>query len=738
MGPSVLASQLMATFLEELDEHVRVLNRELLALEKEPGGPATSVRVTALLRTAHSLKGASRAVNLSLLEVACHHVEEILIAVRDGQRPFGTELCGLVLTFADGLEDAARRLRAQQGLAQASIGSMLVQLEAAARGNPIDTPTPRAPSAERPRNGPAHPSPEPIPSAEAGGAAAVRVSAERLDALLAHAGELLVAWHRLESRRDELVSVREMVSRWKSEWRGTETRPRAGAVPRGTATALAQTGERLRRLEKELEWIGARLTRDGHLLGQAAARLGDDVRRVRMLPFAEACAGLQRAVRDLARAGAKDVDVVVEGGDVELDRSILEGLRDPLLHLVRNAVDHGIEAPAGRRAEGKSPRARITVSAALRGARVAVVVADDGRGLDLVAVREQARKRGLAESESDHELARLVFEPGLSTAPIITDVSGRGVGLDVVKSRLEALNGSVDVTSEPGRGTRFTMSVPLTLTTLRALLVSAGGQTFAIAGASVEALARLRWSELRAVQSREMLVLGGRLVPVVSLAATLGLRVETPAATDAKAPALIVAAGERRVALAVDELLAEQEVVVKSLGPRLRNVRSVSGATVLPSGRVALVLNTAHLVRTALGRAPGQSATATAEEGAVAAKRVLVVDDSVTTRTLEKSILETAGYEVAVAADGEIAWQMLQENGADIIVSDVEMPRMDGFGLTEAVRGSLRFRKLPVVLVTGRESEGDKARGMQVGADAYLVKSAFDQKALLDTIAQLL
>jgi two-component system chemotaxis sensor kinase CheA len=416
-------------------------------------------------------------------------------------------------------------------------------------------------------------------------------------------------------------------------------------------------------------------------------------------------------------------------------------LADPLRHLVRNAVDHGVEPPARRREAGKPPAGRVTIAAVLRGSQVEVVVADDGRGLDLDALRQQARKRRLPEGVSDAELARLVFLPGFSTVRLITDVSGRGVGLDVVKSRLESLHGTVDLSFAPGQGTRFTLAVPLTLTTLRVLLVGAAGQTFALASTNVQRLVRVEPGHLRFVEGREMLALGGPPLPVASLAGTLGLTGTAPPHANGKAPAVVVKAGTLTAAFLVDELVNEQEVLIKNLGARVRRVRHLSGATILPSGQVALVLNAAALIRTALERAPAEGIAATLARAApagAAKKRILVVDDSVTTRTLEKSILEAAGYEVTAAADGAAAWQLLQERGADLVVSDVEMPRLDGFALTEAIRGSRRFRELPVVLVTGRESEQDQARGIEVGADAYLVKSAFDQTNLLQTIAQLL
>ena len=500
---------------------------------------------------------------------------------------------------------------------------------------------------------------------------------------------------------------------------------------------LQHTAENLRRLEKGLEKVAANITEDAVFLKHVTVPLSDAVHRARMLPFAEACEGLDRMARDLAHSADKDVELVVEGGEVELDRSVLEGLKDPLRHLVRNAVAHGVETPEVRHAAGKPVLARVTVAAMLRGAQVEVSVEDDGRGLDLAALRSAARQRGLPDAADERELARLIFLPGLSTSHTVTDVSGRGVGLDVVKSSVEAVHGTVEVRSLAGGGTRFALTVPLTLTTLRAVLVTAGGQTYALAGTNVQRVVRVTPADLRQVAGRLMLSLGGAPLPVAALATVLGIGTP-PEPREGKLLAVVVAAGEKRVVLLVDGVLSEQEIVVKSLGTRVRRLIHVSAATLLPSGRVALLLNAAGVARTALGTAGVTLQPITLPATAPGKKQLLVVDDSVTTRTLEKTILESAGYEVATAPDGEAAWQLLQERGADLLVSDIEMPRMDGFELTEAVRASPRFRTLPVVLVTGRTSEEDRARGLRAGADAYIVKSGFDQRALLETIARLL
>jgi len=812
-----LITRLMNTFLDELQEHVRALNRESLALEKNPAEAERARRLQELLRTAHSLKGAAHSVDLSLIEQACHGLEDLLAGVRDNRVAFDSELFSLLFAMADSLEEAEMRLREQRDLADSPLGALLPRLEAAVgipalrpfepAPRPLDAgvplagrdagemPAPQPPAAQeagapppvrstppaehsesggvvRPGDRPPEPSVQPsgasrqpppaalaqLPRAAIAGF--VRVPAEKLDALLTYSGELLVARRRVESRTSELDAIREFLGRWKTERRRcdralrtlklAENGGRCGVpsmagtgdgklLPRPAAVVLGQIDDNLRRLEKDLERFAMVLTSDGRQLDQVADLLDDAVRRLRMLPFAEACQGLDRLVRDLARASGKEVVLLVEGGQVELDRSILEGLRDPLYHLVRNAVDHGIETPDQRQAAGKLAQGRITLAAALRGTQVEVVVADDGRGLDLEAVRQQVRQQGLGEPPDERDLASCIFLPGFSTASLITSVSGRGVGLDVVKSQVELLHGTIDLSFTAGQGTRFALAVPLTLTTLRALLVEAGEQTFAWASTNVQRLVRIGPDDIRMVGGREMLVNGKSLLPMASLAETLGLPATTAAGAGGKRPGLIVAAAERRMVFVVDELIAEQEIVVKGLGDRIRRVRNFSGATILPSGRIALVLNAAALIRAAMSQSVGPTpAPVPAMTGSLARKRLLVVDDSVTTRSLEKSILEAAGYEVVTAADGEAGWKLLQERDVDLVITDIEMPRMDGFELTEAIRRSKRSHELPVILISARSSDRDKARGIEVGADAYIVKSTFDQKELLEALGQLL
>ncbi|QAT88674.1 sensor histidine kinase/response regulator [Corallococcus coralloides] len=712
-----LAQALLDSFLEELEGHVVSLNRDLLALEQAPA--RAKELVPGILRTLHSVKGASRAASASMVENACHRMEEVLEPLIHGRAP-SPDLFELCFATVDALDDAGRRLASRQELAGSPLETLLPQLEQAAHGTPSRTPPGPAPKLEpaAPASAqkPVEAEPEPsVPAQASGETLPVRVSGQKLDALLGRSGELRVAMLRLEGHAESLEALRDDVTGLRERVRGT------------------QSEATLRRVELELARVARVLAQDRRALFQSSTGLDDEVRRARMLPFEEGCTGLERAARDVAHGLGRRVRMEVHGGGLELDRSLLQSLREPLLHLVRNAVAHGLEAPEERARHGKPEEGRVVLSARLRGSRVEVAVEDDGRGLDLESLRERARARGMEAPEDDEDAARLVFLPGLSTAQKVTAVSGRGVGLDVVRAQVEALRGSVEVAFKAGQGTRFTLDVPLTLSTLRVLLVSVGGQVLALASEGVDRLLRLSPSDVREVEGRMSWVTPEALVPLASLAGVLDL---PPGPPKARPPAVVLSAGTAQAALVVDEVIAEQEVLVRSLGSRVKRARHVAAAAVLPDGRMALLLNPASLVRAAGGRPSAQFFPTPKEQ--VVRRRVVLADDSPTTRMLEQSILEGAGYDVVACADGAEAWERLQAGGADAMVMDVEMPRMDGFQVTEAVRTSPRFGRVPVVLVTSREKPEDKARGLQAGASAYIVKSAFDPTSLLETLRRLL
>lgn len=742
MDRGALIAKLMATFLEELGDHVRALERDLLELERKPEAERRVELLKTLFRTAHSLKGASRSVGQRLLERACHELEDTLGAWQQGTLAPSKELFRLLFAIGDAIGAVGDELRAGAVPVATRIEALLPLLAATRAGMRTELPEDEhgAEAMAAPVSSVAHPSP---------GESSIRVSTRKLDDLLVESGELLGARRRLLTRLDDIGGLREAIGQFRKEWRTVAPsisdlarHPERTALPltRRSALVLARAGDHLRKLAHAVERLEGTLARDRHDLELAAKPLEESVRGVRLLPFREGCVALERAARDVAEASGKQLELVV-AGDVELDRSVIEALKDPLLHLVHNAVDHGIELPDERRRLGKSPIGRLVVSAAVRAGWVEVTVADDGRGIDLDAIREQARARGLTPSPSG-DLVRLLFEPAFSTARKVSRTSGRGVGLDVVKSHVEALRGTIEVSFVKGAGTRFLLRVPHTLLTMRVLFVRASDEVFALPSANVARLVRVSKADVRSVDGHEVISIGSdessAPIPIVTLSGLLrsdGLELAAASHVTAMSAVVLEVAG-RRAALVVDELLDEHEVVVKSLGPRLSALARHQGATLLPTGKMALILNPSTLVDEAL--MASHTPLATAAEATPRRKRILVVDDSITTRALERSILEGAGYEVSLAVDGEDALRVLNERGFDLVVTDVEMPRLGGLELTSAIRRSPRLKDLPVVLVTGLGDDAAKARGVEAGADAYLVKSGFDQRALLDTIGRLL
>lgn len=719
-----LSARLLATFLEELEEQVRTMNADLLALE---AAPADAARLKSLFRVAHTLKGAARAAGVPLVEQACHALEALLAKARDGAIALGPKEFQLLFAAADALREAGERVRAGQDLAGSPLEALRDTLSGRARPRAAAPPVAEAAPAET------------APAAQLL-VSQVRVTAEKLDELMASSTQLLVAGERAVNRAREFRALHDSAARWATEWR------RAG---RRVKLALAESGKRspalraldgleneLRDLVHDAARVATDAAADARALSSTSGDVQDGVRRLRMRPFAEACEALPRVVRDLAPTSGKEVRLEIAGADVEADRAVLDGLREAIVHMVRNAVDHGIEAPSARANAGKARQGVVSVSAALLGDRIIVKVADDGAGLDVQAIRSRFEQRGIPLPGDERELGRLLFRTGLSTREQVTMISGRGVGLDIVRTAVERIRGSVRVEWIQGRGTTFTVECPPTLATIRAVLVAVGPQLVALPTASVERLLRVRPEEIKHVEGRDVIATPGGPVPLASLARLLPPLVERPIA--GAASVVVLGADSQRLAIVVDELVAEQEVVLRPLS-RERPLPHVSGAVLLETGRVGLVLNPASLVAAGLEAAAGASLTvAEVKADGAATRRLLVVDDSITTRTLEQSVLEAAGYEVLAAVDGAEAWRLLQEQGADLVVADIEMPRMDGFQLCEAIRASKRFHELPVVLVTALESPEHRARGLEVGADAYIGKSSFEQQKLLDAIEQLL
>ena len=616
--------------------------------------------VDALFREFHTIKGAAGLVGLDDAHAVAHAVEDLLAAVRDA----GAPLAGI----AEPLLRAADELRRQvAGEAVAPSAALLHEL--AERRVALETGSPEP-----------EPESEPAPTPPADGSSeptrAIRVPAGKLDRVLHLAGETVVHRRRLEHTLGP---------------------------------------ERVRASHE----LADELSHGDRLLDE----LQDAAVTMRTVPLRSIVGPFPRAVRDIAVGEGKEAELAITGADTEIDRVILERLADPLVHLLRNAVHHGIEPPGERERAGKPRRGRVELRAVQRGALVAVSVSDDGRGVAAPVLAEAGQGLALADA-----LARA----GFSTARAVTGVAGRGVGLDVVKREVESLGGRLEVFSEPGAGTAIELLLPLTLALLDVLLVERGAQAFALPLASV--LEALRVDAQLALGGRRSVELRGEVVPLADLADVVGA---SPPPLPPAPPALVLATVTGRLALACDRIRGEEEVVVKRLGPLLARVRGYLGAAILGDGRLALILDPAAVERVPPQRA--ESAAAAPASGAAPTPVVLVVEDSLTTRALQRSILEAAGYRVETAEDGAEAWERVRRDSAiGLVVTDLDMPRMDGIALVEAIRADPERAALPVIVVTARTAEDERRRGLEAGADAYLEKGRFDQRALLDAVERLL
>jgi two-component system chemotaxis sensor kinase CheA len=774
---SRLLARLRSMFAEELGEQAAALNDDLLALER---APADVERLRSVFRVFHTLKGAARAADVPTVESFCHAVEGLLVGARDGGTPLTAGQLTMLFAASDALADAARRLRdgvelsdlpldailagmtvspgapaASRPAAAAPVASMssTAPLERAPADVPADVPTgvPTGVTSAVDARSPAAPADElPVPAAAS--AEPIRVSAAKLDAMLGITGDVAEVAAELTAHAAAAEALARSASRLDRVFKRTVRADRgrgtiAPAVARGgparggpARNAPAKdAADPIRVVTADAAALARQLRGDARNLTRAAGFLADRVRELRLRPLADVTEALPRVIRDLGVELGKDVGLVIVGADVEADRAVLAGLGDAILHLVRNAVDHGIETPDLRVEHGKPARATVTITASLVGDRLRIEVADDGQGLDTDGVRAALRRHGRPAPHEPAALAQALLAGGLSTRSEATAISGRGVGLDAVRAIVERLGGTVALSWETDRGTRFVLETPITLAVLRALIVRVDQSRFAIPTGAVERVLRLPSDHVRQLDGRPMYAPGtGAPIPVAPLARLLGPPL-AESELDGRALAVILAVGGRRRMLLVDELLEERELVVRPLEQAGAAAAARYTGASADAASVVLVLNPTFLVGTTgdggRGAADPLLRPATARP---AARRIVVADDSITTRTLEESVLSAAGYDVTTAADGAQAWQLVQDGRADLVVSDVEMPRMDGFTLCETIRASDRFRTLPLILVTSLDRPEHRARGLEAGADAYVTKSSFDQDELLQTIAQLL
>ncbi|MEW6324266.1 MAG: hybrid sensor histidine kinase/response regulator [Nitrospirota bacterium] len=740
--------ELFATFKAEADEHLGKMDRGLLALEKNP---ADADVLHELFRVAHTLKGAAWMMGFVEIKEIAHKIEDLFGLVTSGRQTFHTEMADRIFEGVDAIRALLEQAGASPstGVDAAAVCGRLAALLPDAQAAPAaPPPSARNAAAERPS--------ETASAAEKAAATpaideTIRIPLSRVNRLLNLVGELVINKVKSSHKAALLKSLTGISAELQSHLESMtlslhDDRSDLGREESGPR--LHECLKMLRKLRGELFVLSDTITTEMLHIDPVVDELQRRMKEIRMLPCTHLFDQLSRVARDLSHTLHKEIDFIVMGGETELDKKVLEEIKGPLIHLLRNCIDHGIETPGEREVGGKPRRGRVELSARHQGDRVVITVNDDGRGVDPGLVKIAALKKGLVGEDdlramTEQEALNLIFMKGFSTSEIITDVSGRGVGLDAVRTQVEGLKGQVTVSSRTGAGTTFRLELPLTIALIQALLVRAGDESFALPLLSVEESIKVPESALTAVGVKMAAWVRGHLLPVVRLDEAMGYGTVKDAThgergtADADVSVVIIASMGKRVGFIVDAILGDQEIYIKTLGPHLGKVSNLSGATVLGTGELVLIVDVADLIRsaqTAHRSAPAVKAPARAERPR---RRILVVEDSLTTRELERGLLESRGFSVDTAADGLEALQKVAQGSFDLVLSDIEMPQMNGFDLCRALRASDATKAIPVVFLTTLEKESDKRRGIEVGAQGYIVKNAFNENILLQTIDQL-
>jgi two-component system sensor histidine kinase and response regulator WspE len=769
-------------FRAEVETHCAALSEGLLGLEHAPEDLGI---IVPLMRAAHSVKGAARIVGIDAAVGVAHHMEDVLVRMQKGQERAtrnridqlleGTDFLLRISKVAEGdIPEWSAGHAGEVNAITTALSAPIAEIPAAATAVPvaeapaaapapgtaptppepvvaqvIEPPPPTAviPAPEPPRRVDAvvqRPTPVAEPAATAAPAAptagseprAVRVNADNLDRMMQLAGESMVEGRRspairrsLNAVRSELVHARESLE---------------GALRRGDPVRIASARDAVARAEASLGERLFELENFFRRTEEVSTALYHEVIGSRMRPFREGVAGFPRMVRDVSRQLGKDVRLEIAGGDVPVDRDILARLEAPLNHIIRNAVDHGIELPEVRRAAGKPEQARIVVEARHHAGQLQVRVVDDGRGIDPDAIRRKVVERGMQAADvaarlGERELFDFLFLPGFSTAKQVTEISGRGVGLDVVHQMVTSTSGTVRVESRVGAGTTFSMQLPVTLSVVRAALVQVGGEPYAFPLARIDRVLRVGTDAITAVQGRLQCEVDGESTGLVDGAALFGVG-ETVRGT---ATSVVVLGDDHgKVGLVVERFLGEQDLVVRTLDPRLGKIPHVAAAAILDDGSPALIIDVEDTLAT-LRKQLGDGSlsgigTAEASEGPRrATKRILIAEDSITVREVERQLLLRLGYDVAVAVDGMDAWNQLRAGRFDMLVTDIDMPRMNGIELVRLVRADGRFAHLPIAVVSYKDREEDRRAGLDAGANAYLTKGSFHDQSFTATVTEL-
>ena len=742
-------ASLLELFQLETRTQVEVLNKGLLALEHDP---TSAPQLEACMRAAHSLKGAARIVDLHPAVRIAHAMEDCLVEAREGRLRLQAADIDALLMGADLLQRVATP--------GAELGSEIDALVARLSNAPH---APHAPPAAAPAVPAVKPAdflppmpavdeaPAPAPqrrSSDAGlgeGERVLRVTADTLNKLLGLSSETLVESHWIGPFGASMLRLKRTQAGALQALDGVRAALAGQALDAQAQAALDDALRIVEQCQQELAQRTSEVDEFGWRMGHLAQRLYDTALACRMRPFGDGVGGMARMVRDVGRTLGKQVRLEIEGESTQVDRDILEKLDAPLMHLLRNAVDHGIEMPQDRLAAGKPAEGRIRLSARHAAGMLLIELADDGAGISLDRLRVEVVQRKLASAETaarltEAELLEFLFLSGFSTRGEVTEISGRGVGLDVVQTMVRQLRGAVRIQQQSGQGTRFMLEMPLSLSVVRSLLVEVQEEIYAFPLAYVNHALQVRAEDIEQLEGHQHFRFMDRQIGLVSARQILRAGGAAPAAETVCV--VLVGDHDRLYGIAVDRYVGERTLVVQPLDPRLGKVQDVMAGALMDDGTPLLILDVEDMLVSVQKLVEGGQLTrvdgAGAAEQARRRKRVLVVDDSLTVRELERKLLLNRGFDVAVAVDGMDGWNMLRSEAFDLVVTDVDMPRMDGIELVSRIKADPKLQGLPVMVVSYKDREEDRRRGLDAGADYYLAKGSFHDDALLDAVEDLI
>lgn len=763
--------ELLSDFKIEASEHLQAIVSGLLELEKAIQSPEKNRLIESVFRETHSMKGAARAVNLLKFERLCMSLEGVFHSIKNGTLELSKPMFDGFFQATDLVDAMLKDLETGKTTVSESNITLISQKLKSFSEKRLMPPTPQF--FTQPAAAPAQPAktektsdnPEvnqnnadqpviedKIPDKKNDATEhktdkeTLRVATSKLFEMLQMAEEMIAGKSELEFYSDQMHTFISQITVWRQKYEERLMEEHT-LTERSRAEEFSKEKDHLKKIESALILLGKNLDQLQRATGRSIDDLILSIKKTLLQPFSSLFLIVPRIVRDLSKEYNKEISLELQGNEIEIDRRLLEEMKDPMIHLIRNCIDHGIETRKERTRNNKPEAGKLKIAVQNdTDQKIKIVIQDDGAGIDREKVIRSSVKAGIikpedAKSLSDKEVNMLIFASGVSTSPFITDVSGRGLGMAIVAEKISGIGGNIDVNTTTGRGTTFTITLPQTLTIFRGILVKASDNLFLIPTSSVIKAIKITPGDILTVESKNTLKVNDETIGIVSLADVLNIRKRHSLKKRHSLQALLLQHAQKKLIFIIEEVLGEHRGVVKSLGPQLKHVNNIAGASLLGNGKIAPVLNIPELLNSAAGKSYTENHSndsAADKDDAGKPKHVLVAEDSITVRNMLRNYLESAGFIVKTAVDGQEAYEFLQAEPFDIVVSDVEMPRMNGFELTAKIREDLTFGHIPVILVTALETADDRTRGMEAGANAYIVKSSFEKSNLIETINRLI